>query len=173
MDASKEPPNIRPMTQDDWPVVRAIYAAGIATGDATFETEPPSWDRFDASHREDMRLVAAIEDELVGWAAAAPVSDREVYRGVAEHSVYVDPAWQGHGVGRALLEALIHAAEEAGVWTLQSGIFAENAASIALHRACGFRVVGTRERIGRHHRRWRDVVLVERRSAVAGTLADG
>jgi arsenite methyltransferase len=170
--ASKEPSNIRPMSQDDWPAVRAIYAAGIASGDATFETIPPSWERFDASHREDLRLVAAIEDEVVGWAAAAPVSDREVYRGVAEHSVYVDPAWQGHGVGRALLEALIHAAEEAGVWTLQSGIFAENEQSIGLHRACGFRVVGTRERIGRHHGRWRDVVLVERRSAVAGTLAD-
>jgi L-amino acid N-acyltransferase YncA len=170
--ASMEHPNIRPMTQDDWPAVWAIYAAGIATGDATFETEPPSWERFDASRREGLRLVATIQDEVVGWAAAAPVSDREVYRGVAEHSVYVDPAWQGHGVGRALLEALIHATEEAGVWTLQSGIFAENAPSIALHRACGFRVVGTRKRIGRHHGRWRDVVLVERRSRVAGTLAD-
>ena len=170
---SLEPAAVRPMTGHDWPAVRAIYAAGIATGDATFETEPPTWERFDASYREDLRIVATFRDEVVGWAAAGRVSARAVYEGVAEHGVYVDSGWQGHGVGRALLEGLIQAAEKAGVGTLQSGIFAENASSIALHEKCGFRVVGTRERIGRHHGRWRDVVLVERRSAVAGTLADG
>jgi phosphinothricin acetyltransferase len=164
---------IRPMTPNDWPAVSAINEAGIAAGDATFETEPPSWERFDASHRPDLRFVAIEDGGVVGWAAAAPVSDREVYRGVAEHSVYVDPAWQGHGVGRELLEALIDAAERASVWTLQSGIFPENTASLALHRSCGFRVVGTRERIGGDHGRWRDVILLERRSAVAGTTGDG
>ena len=152
------------MNPDDWPAVEAIYAAGIATGDATFEAEPPTWAEFDAGKLPNHRLVAVEDGSVIGWAAAVGVSERCVYAGVAEHSVYVAPEAGGRGVGRALLDALITSTEAAGIWTLQSGIFPENVASLALHERCGFRVVGTRERLGRHHGRWRDVVMVERRS---------
>jgi L-amino acid N-acyltransferase YncA len=155
---------IRPMQPDDWPRVRAIYAAGIATSNATFEIEPPGWDVWDAGHRDDLRYVAVSDDRVIGWVAVSPVSDRCAYAGVVENSVYVDPAAQGHGVGRALLEAIIEAATAAGIWTIQTGIFPENEASVALHQGCGFRVVGRRERIGQLRGVWRDVLFMERRS---------
>ncbi len=151
------------MSAEDWPAVRAIYAEGIATGDATFETEPPSREEWDATHLRVHRLVARREGSIVGWSAASPVSERCVYGGVVETSVYVAGEARGSGVGRALLEALIRSTEATDTWTLQAGIFPENTASLRLHQACGFRVVGTRERIGQHHGRWRDVVLLERR----------
>lgn len=161
----------RRLTSDDWPAVRAIYEAGIATGNATFETSAPSWEQWDASHLADHRLVAwSANDDVVGWAALAPVSNRCAYAGVAENSVYVDPDHGRHGIGRLLLEALILGAERAGFWTIQTSIFPENAASVALHQRCGFRIVGRRERIGRLDGRWRDALLVERRSAVVGLI---
>jgi L-amino acid N-acyltransferase YncA len=155
---------IRLMGPLDWPRVCAIYAAGIATGNATFETEPPEWDDWDEGHFADLRLVAVDGAEIIGWAAASPVSDRCCYSGVVEDSVYVDVGHQGRGVGRLLLSALVAASEKAGYWTIQTGIFPENAASVALHQACGFRVVGSRERLGQLDGRWRDVLLLERRS---------
>jgi L-amino acid N-acyltransferase YncA len=157
-------PTIRPMTAADWPAVEAIYTAGIATGDATFETEPPSWEEFDATRLPDHRFVAELDGRVVGWVAAVPVSDRCTYAGVIEHSVYVDPDARRQGIGRTLLDTLLASAEASGIWTVQSGVFPENTASLALHRAAGFRVVGTRERLGRHQGTWRDVVLIERRS---------
>jgi phosphinothricin acetyltransferase len=163
-----------PLTKDDWPSVRDIYAAGIATGHATFETEPPLWERFDATHLADHCFVAlSVEGPVLGWSAASTVSERCVYAGVAEVSVYVHPQASGRGVGRRLLDELIHSTERAGIWTLQAGIFPENAASLALHRAAGFREVGLRERLGQMtygplSGEWRDVVLLERRSAIAG-----
>jgi L-amino acid N-acyltransferase YncA len=145
--------------------VLEVYRLGIATGNATFETEPPDWNKFSASRLPDHRFVALDGGgHVLGWVACSPVSDRCVYAGVVEHSVYVHPGARGHGVGRMLLDALITSTEAAGIWTIQSGIFPENTASLALHTACGFRTVGTRERVGRHHGTWRDVVLVERRS---------
>ena len=141
-----------------------IYRIGIATGNATFETEPPDWRHFAAKHLDGHRFVALDGDRVLGWIACSRVSDRAVYAGVVEHSVYVDPAAAGRGVGRALLDTLIESTERAGIWTIQSGIFPENAASLALHRAAGFRTIGTRERVGRHHGTWRDVILLERRS---------
>ena len=160
---------IRALTAADWPAVERIYVAGMAGGDATFETTPPSWPAWDAAHLAEHRWVA-VDDSgaIVGFVAASPVSGRCVYAGVVEHSVYVDPACQGRGVGRALLDALIASTETAGIWTIESGVFPENAASLAVHRAVGFRVVGVRERLGRHGDRWRDVVLIERRSPVIG-----
>jgi L-amino acid N-acyltransferase YncA len=160
---------IRTMRPDDWPAVEAIYAAGIATGHATFETQPPSWDDFDRTRLPGHRLVAVDDRAIVGWAAVSPVSERCVYAGVVEHSLYVEPARHGRGTGRALLEALVTTTEAAGIWTIQSGIFPENTASLALHHHCGFRTVGRRERIGRHHGHWRDVILIERRSSTIGT----
>jgi phosphinothricin acetyltransferase len=156
------------MRADDWPAVERIYAAGIATGDATFETEPPSWEAFDAGKLADHRLVAALDGHVVGWVAVSAVSERCVYAGVVEHSVYVDPGHAGKGIGTALLLALIASTETAGIWTIQTGIFPENRASLALHERCGFRVVGRRERLGRHVGRWRDVVFLERRSPAVG-----
>jgi len=157
------------MTPDDWPNVRAIYLEGIATGNATFETDAPAWDAWDRAHVADPRLVARDADgSVLGWAAVTPVSGRCVYAGVADLSVYVSAAARGRGVGRALLTALIQSSERAGIWTLQAGIFPENAPSLALHRACGFRDVGRRERIGKMHGVWRDVLLLERRSVSAG-----
>jgi L-amino acid N-acyltransferase YncA len=155
---------IRRMGPGDWPHVAAIYAAGIATRNATFETEVPSFEEWDAAHLPEHRFVATDGDRVVGWIALTGYSDRCCYGGVADLSVYVDPSAQGRGVGRALLEHLVDDTEGSGIWTLQAGVFPENAASLALHRRCGFRVVGTRERIGRLDGVWRDVVLLERRS---------
>jgi L-amino acid N-acyltransferase YncA len=164
MTAELPPVVIRGARRDDWPRVASIYAAGIATRNATFETVVPAWEDWDAAHLPAHRFVAVEDDRVVGWIALTGYSDRCCYAGVADLSVYVDPAAQGHGVGRALLEHLIADAEAAGIWTLQAGIFPENDASLALHRRCGFRVVGTRERIGELDGCWRDVVLLERRS---------
>ena len=158
--------SIEPLLPERWQAVARIYREGIATGHATFETEVPSWEAWDASHLPSLRLVALL-DEVVGWAALSPVSSRCVYEGVAEESVYVAEQARGQGVGRALLESLIARSEEAGIWTLQTSIFPENVASLELHRRVGFRVVGTRERIGRHGGVWRDTVLLERRSTAA------
>jgi L-amino acid N-acyltransferase YncA len=152
------------MTAADWPAVAAIYAAGIATGDATFETEVPSWQRWDAAHLTEHRLVVVDGAGVLGWAAVGPVSERCAYGGVVEDSIYLTEQARGRGIGRALLTALVESTERAGIWTVQTGIFPENVASLALHRAVGFREVGIRERIGQLHGRWRDVVLLERRS---------
>ncbi|MEU2712991.1 N-acetyltransferase family protein [Streptomyces sp. NPDC007205] len=146
--------------------VLAIYQLGIDEGDATFETTAPAWEEFDRKKLADHRLVALDEaGRVLGWTAVVPVSDRCAYAGVVEHSLYVHPGARHRGVGAALLHALLDSTDAAGIWTVQSGIFPENTASLALHTKAGFRVIGTRERIGRHHGRWRDVVLVERRSA--------
>ena len=165
---------IEPLGVEHWPRVAAIHAAGIATGHATFESAPPTWERFDATRPPAHRHVALEDGEVVGWVAATPVSDRCVYAGVVEHSVYVDPVASGRGVGRALLDALVASTEAAGTWTIQSGVFPENVASLALHARAGFEVVGTRRRLGLMTHgpmagRWRDVVLLERRSTVVGT----
>ena len=160
---------MRRLTGQDWPAVEAIYAAGIATGHATFETEPPSWEHFDASKLPGHRLVAVdATDTVLGWVAVSAVSTRQAYRGVVEHSVYVSPAAGGRGVGTALLAAVIDSTEAAGIWTIQSGVFPENKRSLTLHHRLGFRTIGTRERVGEHHGRWRDVVLIERRSQITG-----
>lgn len=159
---------VRPMVPEDWPEVERIYREGIETGHATFERAPPDRATWDASHLAGCRLVAESGGALAGWAALSPVSDRCVYAGVAEVSVYVSAARRGGGVGRRLLAALIAASERAGVWTLQAGIFPENRASVALHQACGFRVVGRREALGELNGEWRDVLLLERRSEVVG-----
>ena len=153
----------------DWPAAAAIYAEGIAGGNATFEQDAPAWDAWDAGHLPGLRLAArAADGSLVGWAALSPVSGRCVYAGVAEVSVYVAGGAQGHGVGQALLERLVAESETAGLWTLQAGIFPENGASVALHQRCGFRVVGVRQRLGQLRGVWRDVLLLERRSALVG-----
>lgn len=156
------------MRAEDWAEVEAIYREGIATGNATFETETPAWEEWDARHLRVGRLVVRDGSGVCGWAALSPVSMRRVYAGVAEVTVYVAERARGRGVGKALLEALIEQSEQNGIWTLQAGIFPENAASIGLHTACGFRVVGKRDRIGMLRGMWRDTVLMERRSAVAG-----
>ncbi|MGV9774427.1 N-acetyltransferase family protein [Streptosporangium sp. NPDC003464] len=156
---------IVPMLPDHADQVLAIYQAGIDTGDATFETTTPTWTEFDTAKLPDHRLVAVDSDgHVLGWAAVVAVSDRCAYAGVVEHSVYVSPGAQGQGVGLALLTSLLDSTDAAGIWTVQSGIFPENTASLALHARAGFRIIGTRMRIGRHHGRWRDVVLLERRS---------
>jgi phosphinothricin acetyltransferase len=157
-------PTVAPMTPAHAQAVVAVYAAGIATGNATFETTPPAWESFDATRLPDHRFVALDGDTVTGWVACSPVSARPAYAGVVEHSVYVDPAYNGRGIGRALLETLIASTEAAGIWTIQSGIFPENTASLTLHRRCGFRQIGVRERVGRHDGVWRDVILLERRS---------
>jgi phosphinothricin acetyltransferase len=154
---------IRELRAEDWPAVKKIYEQGIAGRNATFETEAPSWQRWDGAHLP-VRLVAEDEGEVLGWAALSPYSDRECYRGVAESSVYVSARARGRGVGSALMGELVRASEEAGCWTLLAGIFPENVESIALHRRCGFRVLGVHERLGRLDGEWRDVVLMERRS---------
>ena len=173
---------ILPMPPDLWPAVREIYREGVATGNATFETELPDWEKWDSSHRKDCRLIALepfdedTEEVLIsrnkltvlGWAALSPVSARRVYRGVAEVSVYVSAAARGRGVGKALLQALVQESEVNGIWTLQAGVFPENTASVALHKSCGFRKVGVRRQIGKLGDSWRDVLLLERRSPSIG-----
>lgn len=162
---------IRAMTVDDWPDVRRIFVEGIATGDATLERDAPDWDHFDRSHRHDCRLVAVRghAGPVVGWTALTAYSARRVYSGVAWESVYVAADARGQGVGRALLQAVIIAAEAAGFWTILAGVMAENRASLALHRRCGFRRVGVQRAMGQDRRgRWRDVVLMERRSDRVG-----
>src|SRR5918999_1450678 len=153
------------MRQDDWQAVERIYAAGIATGEATFETEPPSWEEFDSTRLRGHRLVAVEAGEVVGWVALAPTSSRACYAGVAEHSVYVAEHARGRGIGRALLDALLAGADADGIWTIQTSIFPENAATLALHERAGFRVVGRRERIAKLNGVWRDTLLLERRSS--------
>jgi phosphinothricin acetyltransferase len=156
------------MRPEDWDAVRAIYLEGIATGNSTFEQSAPDWQTWDQGHLESCRLVARSESEVLGWTALSAVSRRQVYAGVAEFSIYVAERARGRGIGAALLKALIEVSEQEGIWTLQSGIFPENTASLELCRRFGFRVVGTRERVGCMAGRWRDVVLLERRSKVAG-----
>jgi L-amino acid N-acyltransferase YncA len=156
------------MKESDWEQVRSIYLEGIATGDATFETDAPPWENWNATHLPSCRLVARAGDTVRGWAALSPVSSRCVYGGVAEVSIYIGQRYRGMGLGRALLMALIAESEKNGLWTLQAGIFPENRASIDLHQRCGFREVGLRERIGKMDGRWRDTVLLERRSSVVG-----
>jgi L-amino acid N-acyltransferase YncA len=160
--------NIRWMESSDWDEVRGIYQEGIDTGNATFEIIIPEWDEWNTSHLKKCRLVALSEKQIVGWAALNPVSNRDVYSGVVEVSIYVKSSEHGLGVGKALLMALIDESESQGIWTLQAGIFPENVASIALHKFCGFRQVGRRHQIGCLHGVWRDVILMERRSNDAG-----
>ena len=159
---------IEAMTPSDWDAVRAIYLEGIATGQATFETEAPSWDRWDAEHYPFARLVARLAGQVVGWAALSPVSRRRCYAGVAEISTYVGDAHRGRGIGRQLLNALIAESERRGIWTLQGATFPENEASLRLQRACGFREIGRRQRVAQLHSIWRDTVLTERRSVTVG-----
>ncbi len=160
---------IRSMEPHDWAEVRRIYLEGIATGNATFETEAPSWEKWDSTHSPHSRLTACDGARVVGWAALSPISARRVYAGVAEVSVYVAETARGKRLGRLLLSALVDSSERQGIWTLQAGIFPENLASIALHKSLGFRELGRRERIGKMGERWRDVVLLERRSRIIGT----
>ena len=159
---------IEPMAARHWDQVAAIYREGIATGHATFETVAPSFEQWDQSHLPRARLIARHGEVIAGWAALSPVSQRRVYAGVAEVSVYVAATARGSGVGKKLLAALIDESERNGIWTLQAGIFPENLASIALHTACGFREVGRRERIGKMKGVWRDTILLERRSLEVG-----
>jgi phosphinothricin acetyltransferase len=155
---------IEPMTERHAAAVLAIYQAGIDEGDATFETQAPDWPEFTVAKLPGHRFVASNGSDVLGWVAVSPVSGRCVYAGVVEHSVYVHPEARGQGAGRQLLNTLITSTEAAGIWTIQSGLFPENTASVALHHAAGFRTVGLRERLGQQHGRWRDVVLIERRS---------
>ena len=159
---------VEKMKDEDWPEVKSTYQEGIAAGNATFETEAPDWEKWDKNHLKDCRLVAKIEGKVIGWVALSSVSARCVYSGVAEVSLYVAPLNRGIGVGKALLSALITESERVGIWTLQAGVFPENAASIALQKSSGFREVGIREKMGCMNGRWRDVVLMERRSKVVG-----
>jgi len=161
--------DIRPMHPDDWPRVAQIYADGLATGQASFETTVPSYEDFDAAHLERCRLVAIDAGEIVGWGALSPVSQRPAYRGVAEASVYVARDHRGEGIGGLLLDALIEASETEGIWTLQASVFHENEASLLLLQSRRFRVVGNRSRIAQHHGQWRDTALLERRSDSVGS----
>jgi len=159
---------IADMTEENWNDVARIYNEGIATRNATFEKQAPDWTLWDKAHRKDCRLVAKIADKIVGWAALSNVSGRCVYSGVAEVSIYIDSEYRGRGIGDKLLKSLIAESEANGIWTLQAGMFPENENSIRLHQKNGFRIVGTRERIGKMDDRWRDTVLLERRSKIAG-----
>jgi phosphinothricin acetyltransferase len=161
-------PIIAPLRHGDWEEVKAIYLEGIATGNATFETAAPSWEQWDAGHLSFARLVARLESKLIAWAALSPVSQRCVYSGVAEVSVYVSAASRRSGIGRKLLQSLIDESEQNGIWTLQAGMFPENTGSLALHQSCGFREVGRRRRIGKMNGIWRDTILLERRSPIVG-----
>jgi phosphinothricin acetyltransferase len=169
---NQEKIGIRALTPDDWEAVRAIYLGGIATGQATFETTAPPWEQWDSNHLPFARLgaISGRNGGIKGWAALSRVSPRLVYAGVAEVSVYVAKDCRGQGIGKALLQRLIDESEQNGIWTLQASVFPENAASIALHKECGFRQVGIREHIGRLHSVWRDTMLLERRSKFAGAL---
>jgi phosphinothricin acetyltransferase len=157
---------IEPMRPEDWPSVRAIYEQGMATGRATFETTAPEWETWDGGHLSCCRLVARTAGQVAGWAALSPVSKRPVYSGVAEVSIYIAEAARGMGIGRALLLELVRLSEQAGLWTLQASIFAENMESQALHSVCGFRMVGRREKIAQRDGVWHDTVLMERRSSI-------
>jgi L-amino acid N-acyltransferase YncA len=157
---------VRELREEDWPAVREIFEQGIATKNATFETEAPAWDAWNRTQLDGHRYVAVEQGRVVGWVAAHPVSLRPCYRGVVEHSVYVDDRFQGRGIGRVLLERLVESTEADGIWTIQTGVFPENEASLRLHERCGFRVVGTQERLGKLDGVWRDVVVIERRSEV-------
>jgi phosphinothricin acetyltransferase len=159
---------ICPMLPRHWAAVRAIYLEGISTGNATFETVAPEWEQWDRTHLASCRFVAISQSDVAGWGALSPVSKRAAYAGVSEVSVYVAQQYRAKGVGKQLLRALVAESERQNIWTLQAGIFPENAPSLELHRQAGFRVVGTRERLGCLGGRWRDVVLMERRSRVAG-----
>jgi len=165
---NKEPVSIEIMTAEAWPQVEKIYTAGIATKNATFEQKAPDWQTWSSSHRSDCRLTASLGKQVVGWAALSNVSNRCIYSGVAEVSIYVDPSFQGRGIGDRLMKALIAESEANGLWTLQAGIFPENEKSIQLHLRNGFRVIGTRQRIGKMDGLWRDIVLLERRSDQVG-----
>ena len=156
------------MQPADWPQVERIYAEGIASGFATFETQTPAWERWHEAHLEACRLVAETADGVLGWAALAPVSHRRVYRGVVEVSVYVDPEAGGNGIGKALLLKLIEESERAGIWTLKSSIFPDNEASIVIHEQCGFRRIGYSEKVGFRDGEWKDNIYFERRSRIAG-----
>jgi phosphinothricin acetyltransferase len=160
---------IRPLQSDDWEAVSTIYQEGIESGLATFETAVPDWESWDAQHRPDCRLVAEIGETAAGWAALAPVSNREAYAGVAEVTVYVGSTWQRQGVGAALLRELIEVSEQVGLWTLQAVMLPSNHASVTLHNKVGFRTVGRRERIGKLGGKWHDTVLLERRSRRVGS----
>lgn len=159
---------IEEMSEKSWEAVRRIYNAGIATKNATFQTEAPEWEIWDQSHRKDCRLIAIIDNQIAGWAALSNVSSRCVYAGVAEVSIYIDPVFRGMGIGDQLMKQLITESERHGIWTLQAGIFPENKASIALHLKNGFRILGTREKIGKMDNVWRDTITLERRSKVVG-----
>lgn len=159
---------IAAMQPADWPAVARIYLEGIADGNATFETESPGWEKWNAAHHTHSRLVAKENGQIVAWAALSPVSSRRVYRGVAEVSIYVADSARGKGIGKRLLTELIKSSEQNEIWTLQAGIFPENTASISLHKSCGFREVGFREQIGQLGARWRNTVLLERRSSIVG-----
>ena len=160
--------DIAPMTEQDWESVRDIYRQGISTGNATFEQSVPEWAEWDRRHLPACRLVARTARDILAWAALSAVSTRRVYAGVAEVSIYVADRARGRGIGTQLLRALVEASEQNGIWTLQAGIFPENTASIRLHKGAGFRVVGIRERLGCMNDRWRNIVLMERRSEVTG-----
>ncbi|MFX0064125.1 MAG: GNAT family N-acetyltransferase [Candidatus Hermodarchaeota archaeon] len=159
---------VEQLKKEDWKAIKSIYQEGIATGNATFETEVPEWKEWDKNHLKICRLVAKKQGQVIGWAAISPVSDRPIYRGVGEVSIYITTTVQGQGIGHILLRAIIEESEKEGIWTLQAGIFPENVASIALHKACEFREVGFRERIGLLKGIWRDVILMERRSKIVG-----
>jgi L-amino acid N-acyltransferase YncA len=159
---------IRALADEDWESVRSIYLDGIATGQATFETQAPTWERWNQTHLPAPRLVGISKETIVGWAALSPVSTRPVYAGVAEVSVYVASKWQGLRIGHTLLETLVGESEKNGIWTLQASIFPENVPSLSLHKSCGFRQVGIRLRIGKINGVWRDTILLERRSKVVG-----
>lgn len=160
--------NFRELKPEDWHSVAEIYRQGIETGNATFQTDVPAWDSWDSAHLKTCRIVAILENGIAGWAALTPVSGRCVYAGVAEVSVYVSAHYQRKGIGTMLLERLIAESEKAGIWTLQSGIFPENFPSLKIHRNLGFRKVGVRKKIGKMHGKWRDTVLLERRSKITG-----
>jgi phosphinothricin acetyltransferase len=166
MSSEAPPVSVGDLLPEHWPEIARIYEAGIATGNATFEVTVPDWEQWDEGHLRDHRFVALHNDRVVGWVAVSSVSDRCVYGGVVENSVYVDDAFRGRGIGRRLLERLVESTESAGIWTIQTGIFPENEASVELHRRVGFEIVGTRKRLGKLNGVWRDVLLLERRSGV-------